>query len=341
MLKAAIVGATGYTGEELIRLLIDHPKIKITSLTAKIEKASSISEIFPRFTGKIEMECANLKDIAKVAAESQVVFLALPHRVSMNIAPEFLKLGKKVIDLSADYRLKNIALYEQWYKARHGSPSLVDSAVYGLPELYRKEIKKAKLIANPGCYPTGIILALAPFLKEGLADHPDIIVDSKTGLTGAGRRAALELHFSEVAENFKAYKINQHQHSPEINQELTRLAGYPIKITFVPHLAPVNRGILNTIYFKKAKKITLKNILSIFRDFYKDEPFVRIKTAGQFPQLKEVIETNFCDIGIWSEEISERIIIVSAIDNLTKGAAGQAVQNMNIMFNFQETAGLL
>ena len=341
MLKVAIVGATGYTGEELVKILIDHPEVKITSLTAKIDQACSISDVFPRFCGKIDLQCTNLEDVAEAASGSQVVFLALPHRVSMNIAPEFLKLGKKVIDLSADYRLKDIALYEHWYKARHSSPSLVKNAVYGLPELYREEIRGARLIANPGCYPTGIILALAPLLKKGLIEHSDIIIDSKTGLTGAGRRAAMELHFSEITENFKAYKINQHQHSPEINQELTKLAKHPVKITLVPHLAPINRGILNTIYLKKAKKAALKDVLDIFKEFYKNEPFVRIKARGRFPQLKEVIRTNFCDIGIWAEEDSKRIIIVSAIDNLAKGAAGQAVQNMNIMFGFEETTGLL
>ncbi|MEA3329104.1 MAG: N-acetyl-gamma-glutamyl-phosphate reductase [Candidatus Omnitrophota bacterium] len=341
MLKVAIVGATGYTGEELVKILIDHPEAEITSLTAKIDQACRISDVFPRFCGKIDLECANLEDIAEVASKSQVVFLALPHRVSMSIAPEFLKLGKRVIDLSADYRLRDIALYEQWYKARHSSPSLAEEAVYGLPELYREEIKKAKLIANPGCYPTGIILALAPLLEKGLIDHSDIIIDSKTGLTGAGRKAAIELHFSEITENFKAYKINQHQHLPEINQELTKLAKHPVKITFVPHLAPINRGILSTIYLNETKKTALKDLLDIFKNFYKNEPFVRIKAEGQSPQLKEVVETNFCNIGIWASQDSRRIIIISAIDNLGKGAAGQAVQNMNIMFGFQETAGLI
>ena len=341
MLKVAIVGATGYTGEELIRLLVDHPKVKITSLTAKIDKPQNISEIFPKFLGKIDLQCANLENIDDVAADSQVVFLALPHRVSMKFASRFLQLGRRVIDLSADYRLKNTALYETWYKAVHTSPELVQKAVYGLPELYRTEIKKADLIANPGCYPTGIILGSAPLLNKDFIDLSEIIIDAKTGLSGAGRKAALDLHFSEITGNLKAYKINQHQHMPEISQELAKLAGESVGIVFVPHLAPLNRGILNTIYFKKSRKMGLREALDLYKDFYKDEPFIRINPAGQFPQIKEVFETNFCDIGIWTEENSDRLIVISTIDNLGKGAAGQAVQNMNIMYNFKETTGLI
>ncbi len=341
MLKVAIVGATGYTGEELIRLLVDHPKVKITSLTAKIDKPQNISEIFPRFLGKIDLQCADLENIDDVAADSQVVFLALPHRVSMKFASRFLQLGRRVIDLSADYRLKNTALYETWYKAVHTSPELVQKAVYGLPELYRTEIKKADLIANPGCYPTGIILGSAPLLNKDFIDLSEIIIDAKTGLSGAGRKAALDLHFSEITGNLKAYKINQHQHMPEISQELAKLAGESVGIVFVPHLAPLNRGILNTIYFKKSRKMGLREALDLYKDFYKDEPFIRINPAGQFPQIKEVFETNFCDIGIWTEENSDRLIVISTIDNLGKGAAGQAVQNMNIMYNFKETTGLI
>jgi len=341
MLKVAIVGATGYTGEELIRLLVDHPKVKITSLTAKIDKPQNISEIFSRLSGRIDLQCADLESVDDVAAISQVVFLALPHRVSMKFAPQFLQLGRKVIDLSADYRLKDTELYEKWYKVVHSSPDLVQKAVYGLPELYRAEIKKADLVANPGCYPTGIILGSAPLLKNGFVDVSDIIIDAKTGLSGAGRKAALDLHFSEITGNLKAYKINQHQHMPEISQELTNLAGESVKIVFVPHLVPLNRGILSTIYFKKSRKMGLEEALDLYKDFYKDEPFVRVKPSGQFPQIKEVFETNFCDIGIWTEQQSDTLIVISAIDNLGKGAAGQAVQNMNIMYNFKETAGLL
>lgn len=340
MLKVAIVGATGYTGEELVRLLVDHPKVEIASLTAKVERPQDISDIFPKFAKKLRMECANL-DIDEVAEKCSLVFLALPHTVSMEVAPRFLELGKKVIDLSADYRLGDIETYEKWYGARHKSSGLIARAVYGLPEFYREKIREADLIANPGCYPTGIILACAPLIKEKVVDLAQIIVVSYSGLTGAGRKGTMAFHFSEVSENLKPYKVNQHQHMPEMDQELTKLAGHPVKVTFVPHIAPISRGIMNTIFLRKRETISLDHVIEKFSDFYRDEPFVRIKASGNFPQIKDVVKTNYCDIGCWTDETTANLIVTSAIDNLTKGAAGQAIQNMNIMAGFDETLGLV
>ncbi len=339
MLRVAIVGATGYTGEELVRILVDHPKAQITSLTAKIDQPRDIAEIFPKLSGKISMVCDNLV-VDEVRTKCDLAYLALPHKVSMEVAPKFLKAGVKVVDLSADYRLKDVGTYEKWYGAGHKNPELVARAVYGLPELYRDKIRKAELVANPGCYPTNIILACAPLVKEGLIDPAQIIVDSYSGLTGAGRRASMELQFSEVGENLRAYKVDQHQHAPEIDQELTKLAGCEVKITFVPHLAPINRGILSTIYLRKKEDFSLEGVIKLVLDFYKGEPFVRIKASGFFPQVRDVVGTNYCDIGCWTEGDRPNIIVISAIDNLTKGAAGQAVQNMNIMYGFQESLGL-
>lgn len=341
MVRVAIVGATGYTGEELIRILVDHPEAEIVSLTAKIDQPQDIADIFPKLSGKISMECSNNLDVNGIAARCDLAFLALPHRVSMEVAPRFLGLGKRVIDLSADYRLRDIATYEKWYGAKHKDPEQVNKAVYGLPEVYRDAIRTADLVANPGCYPTGIILACAPLIKEAVIKLDQIVADSKSGLTGAGRKGLIDLHFSEVSENIRPYKVNQHQHMPEIDQELTKLAGSAVKIVFVPHVVPINRGILSTIYFKKRKDINLNQVIKIYRNFYKDEPFVRIKGVGSFPQIRDVVETNYCDIGCWTDETHTNIIVVSAIDNLTKGAAGQAVQNMNIMYGLAETLGLV
>ena len=336
MVKASVVGATGYTGEELVHLLAGHADVAITSLSAIVEKPTNISEIFPRFKGKLDIVCKGL-DVAEVIKSSDVIFLALPHTVSMQFAPEFLKAGKKVIDLSADYRLPG-DVYKKWYGKSHTDAENLKKAVYGLPELYRKEIKGADFVANPGCYPTGVILAIAPLVKNCVVELGSIIVDSKSGITGAGRKASLGLLFGEIADNSKAYKIGSHQHTPEINQELSKLAGSDIEILFVPHVIPVRRGILSTIYLKPKKKMAQKDIDKLYGDFYKDEPFVRFPGNGAMPELKNVVCTNFCDIG--AKLAGETIVMVSAIDNLTKGAAGQAVQNMNIMCGFDEKEGL-
>ena len=337
-LKVAVVGATGYAGFELVKILLGHPEVKVTSVSGKIEKAEKISDIFPVLKGRLELVCGdvNAQEINKTA---DFVFLALPHKVSMAFAPDFLKAGKKVVDLSADYRIKDTAVYERWYAAKHTSPDLLKDAVYGLPELYKGKIKEAKFIANPGCYPTGAILGCAPLIDRKLVDLNQIIIDAKSGVTGAGRTPSLGLLFAETNENFKAYKINQHQHMPEIDQELSNLAGSKISVTFTPHLAPMNKGILSTIYFTLTKETTAAALIDIYKGFYKDAPFVRVLEEGAFPETKNVYSTNFCDIGI--KVAGKRAIVITAIDNLWKGAASQAVQNMNLMQGFDETLGLI
>ncbi|MFA4889015.1 MAG: N-acetyl-gamma-glutamyl-phosphate reductase [Candidatus Omnitrophota bacterium] len=339
MLNVGIIGATGYAGEELISLLLRHEGVRITSISAKIPQPQDISDIFPKLKGKIKLICKE-PDIKEIIKLTDLVFLALPHTVSMELAPLLLKAGKRVIDLSADYRFADTAVYEKFYQTKQKDPANLAQAVYGLPEIYRAKIKGAKLIANPGCYPTASILGLAPLLALGQVDLASIIIDAKSGVTGAGRKLAEGFLFSEINEDFKAYKVNAHQHAPEINQELSKLAGKKVSVTFVPHLLPLNRGILATIYVKKGAKAAKKgqSLIDLYRKFYKLEPFVRIKKERQFPRLKDVVGTNFCDIGIKEEGGS--VIIISAIDNLLKGASGQAVQNMNIACGFAENTAL-
>lgn len=336
MLNISVVGATGYTGEEIVKILSGHSGVKIKTLSAIIDKPTKISDLFPALSGKCDIICKGL-DVDEVLSSCDLVFLALPHKVSMRFAPRFLRYGKKVIDLSADYRLP-AKVYKEWYGQEHKDKKNIEKAVYGLPELYRKDIKKASLIANPGCYPTSVILAAAPLVKEGLVELNDVIADSKSGVTGAGRKSSLSLIFSEVNESLKAYKVNVHQHKPEINQELTKLSGKDIDVVFTPHLIPINRGILSTLYFKLKIETTPKKLISVYEEFYKGEPFVRILQDG-LPQVRDVVNTNFCDIGL--SITGKRAIVVSCIDNLTKGAAGQAVQNMNIMCGFDEKEGLI
>ena len=338
MIKAAVIGATGYAGEELIRILLKHPEIEICDLVAKIERSTPISSIFPWLENKLDLECNSRIDVEAISKNSDVIFLALPHRVSMEIAPSFLSAGKKVIDFSADYRLKNLNEYQKWYGVTHKSKEFVKDSVYGLCELNKENIKKAQLIANPGCYPTGAILACVPFLKTDLVE-PDIIIDAKAGTSGAGRTPAMSLLYSEVSENLKAYKVCNHQHSPEITQELQLQAKGKVHISFVPHLVPMNRGILSTIYMSLKKNISVFEAVDVLKKFYQGEPFIRVKQADMFPEIKDVRNSNFCDIGIKIDQ--KRLIAVAAIDNLVKGAAGQAVQNCNIMFGIEETMGLL
>jgi N-acetyl-gamma-glutamyl-phosphate reductase len=341
MINVGILGATGYAGEELIDILLRHPFVRITNLSAKIEKALPISDIFPKFKGRIDVVCKE-PDIKEIIEKCDLAFLALPHTVSMEIVPALLRANKAVIDLSADYRLKDVKIYEEFYKTKHKDRGHLAQAIYGLPEIYRAKIKNSRLIANPGCYPTVSILALAPLVAFNLIDLSSIIIDAKSGVTGAGRKSAQEFFFSEINEDFRAYKINIHQHMPEINQELSNLAGKKIKVTFVPHLLPLNRGILATIYINTIESLKsgkTQNLTTLYKKFYKNEPFVRIKEGTDYPKLKDVIKTNYCDICINNN--SDKIIIVSAIDNLLKGAAGQAVQNMNIMYGFAEYTGLL
>ncbi len=341
MIKVGIAGATGYTGIELIRILLDHPEAKITKLAAKMDgKPQKISNIFPSLKGRIDLVCTDL-DISDMAKESDLIFLALPHKVSLKFVPQFIKLGKKVIDLSADFRFDDLKLYEEWYTSHtEESKELNSQAVYGLPELYKEKIKKANLIANPGCYPTSVILGVVPLLVNKLVETENIIADSLSAASGAGRAPSMSAHYPECNENVKAYSIATHRHTPEIEQELSKLAKKEIKISFTPHLLPMNRGILSTIYLNLVKKTKEEEIIKLYQNFYKNEPFVRVLEKGIFPETRNVQDSNYCDIGIKIDERTNRVIIISAIDNLVKGASGQAVQNMNIMYGFKETLGL-
>jgi len=339
MLKVAIVGASGYTGLELIRILHCHPEVAVTCLTSEQSAGKSISEIFPTLRGRCDMLLENLEPV-RVAEKADLVFTALPHKAAMEVAPTFLKLGKKVIDLSADYRLTDPAVYGEWYEP-HMNPAYLKKAVYGLPEIRRTKIKAAKLVANPGCYPTSIILGLAPLLKKGLIRPQSIIADSASGVTGAGRSAKVDSLYCEVNEGYKAYGVGGvHRHTPEIEQELSLLAGVPLKVTFTPHLVPMDRGILSTIYAAPLEELTTAKLIKLYEEFYEGEPFVRILPQGCLPSTSFVRGSNFCDIAPMVDMRTGRIIVVSAIDNLVKGASGQAVQNMNLICGFPETTGL-
>ncbi len=337
-MKAAIFGASGYTGQELIRILLGHPGVDLVAVTSRRFESKPVAEIFPSLYGLTSLKYINAApaDIAKIC---DIVFLALPHGISMEIAPVFIQAGKKVIDLSADYRLRDVSTYEEWY-AKHTSAGILKDAVYGIPELYRQKIKDATLVANPGCYPTSIILGLAPALKNRLLDVNTIIADSASGVSGAGREPQTSSLFCEVDGGFKAYKVGKHRHTPEIEQELNILAGEKFAISFTPHLLPVKRGILSTIYANLKTDIALPELYALYSSFYKQEKFVRICPPGSFPNISAVCGSNFCDIGLTIDLRTKRVIIVSAIDNLVKGAAGQAVQNMNVLCNWEEDTGL-
>jgi N-acetyl-gamma-glutamyl-phosphate reductase len=339
MIRVGIVGITGYTGEELLKILLKHKQAKIAVLAGRsTSEVRSVRELYPHL-GDTGLATESL-DIASTAQRTDVVFLALPHRVSFEIVPEFMRQGKKVIDLSADFRLNNSSVYEKWYGGKHTAHELLAQAVYGLPELYREKIRTASLIANPGCYPTTVLLGLAPAIRSGLVDVSSIIIDSKSGISGAGRKSVAE-YFKNEHPNFKAYNIaGGHRHIPEIEQELGKIAGEKTVVTFSPHIIPVERGMLSTIYVTLREKKSTAEIVALYREFYRDEPFVRVLAEGQVPGTKNVVNTNFCEIGLKVDERAGRLVIVSAIDNLVKGASGQAVQNMNIMFGFDEKEGL-
>jgi len=339
MLKVAIVGASGYTGVELLRILHCHPEAAVTCVTSERSAGKKVSDIFPGLLGRCDLLLENLEPV-RVAGKADFIFTALPHKAAMEVVPTFLEMGKQVVDLSADYRLQDAREYEKWYEP-HMSPALLKKAVYGLPELKRARIAGADLVANPGCYPTSVILGLAPLLKKKLIDPASIIADSKSGVTGAGRSAKVDNLYCEVNEGFKAYGVGGvHRHIPEIEQELSHLAGKKLVITFTPHLVPMDRGILSTIYAVPGAPVTTAELLKLYNYFYKGEPFVRILPEGNFPSTAFVRGSNFCDIGLSVDGRSGRVIVVSAIDNLMKGASGQAVQNMNIMCGFPETMGL-
>ncbi len=338
MIKAGVYGASGYTGQELLRLLLRHPQVEIAAITSRQNKGIPLARVFPGFQGLTDLTFADYAP-EEMAAFCDVIFLALPHSVSMQAAPLFLAAGRKVIDLSADFRLRDVKTYEKWY-GTHSAPDLLNKAVYGLPELYRKAIAGSTFIANPGCYPTSVILGLAPLLKAHCLDPASIIVDSKSGVSGAGREPQTGTLYCEVSEGFKAYNVGRHRHTPEMEQELSLLAGGDITLSFSPHLLPVSRGILSTIYAKLAKKATAVELLALYRDFYDGEKFITLYGDGLLPNIAAVRGTNYCHLGLVVDDRTQRVVIISTLDNLVKGAAGQAIQNMNIMFGCPEDAGL-
>jgi len=337
--KAAIVGASGYSGQELIRLLLQHPHVEMTHFTSRQYAGKSVADVFPRFRGRISATFVE-PNVDRIAADA--VFLALPHGVAAEFAPALLRKGIKVLDLSADFRLKSAAVYREFYEHEHPAPELLNHAVYGLPELHREEIRKAGLVACPGCYPTSIILGVAPALKNGLAKPEGIVAASLSGISGAGRKVADEFLFTECNESVRAYGIPKHRHLGEIEQELSLLAGANVVISFAPHLVPLNRGIVSTIYldcFTAAHAAATNDALAVYREFYEREPFVRVTPS--LPDTKNVEATNFCDISVRVDPRTNRLIVVTAIDNLAKGAAGQAVQCLNLVCGYEETTGLV
>lgn len=338
MIRVGIIGASGYTGVELARILANHPDVSLTVATSRQYAGKPLAKIFPNLQGVVDIVCEDTA-VEDLLERADLFFTAVPHQTAMAIVPQLLEAGKKVVDLSADFRIHDAAVYEHWYQA-HTAPQYLDEAVYGLPELHREKIKDSRLVANPGCYPTSIILGAAPLLKEGLIEPETLVADSKSGTSGAGRAAQTGTLYCEVADGFRAYKVGEHRHTPEIEQEVSLLCGKDVVLSFTPHLVPMSRGILSTIYAKAVKSLSGVELQQLYSEFYKNEFFVRVCESGVYPATQYVRGSNFCDIGFKFDERTGRVVIVSAIDNLVKGAAGQAVQNMNLLCDFPEAQGL-
>lgn len=338
MINVAIVGATGYTGMELIKILSKHSKVRLTALTTRQEKEIPVFSLIPSLSLKQPLFIKNYS-YEEVSKKADVVFLCLPHTETVEAAYFFRKAGKIVIDLSADFRLKEALSYEKAYGVKHNRPEMLQQSVYGLSEFYRSKIKKSDFISNPGCYPTSILLPLIPLLEADVISLDGIVADSKSGVSGAGKKLSEATHFCQANENFLAYKVGRHQHQPEIEQGLSLAAGKSVKLTFVPHLLPLTRGILSTIYCHRKKGVASEKITQVLEKAYAKEFFVRFRGENNFPSLSDVQHTNFCDVGVFSSRESSQVIVVSAIDNLVKGASGQAVQNMNIRCGFSENEG--
>ena len=337
MIKVGIVGGTGYTGVELLRLLAQHPSVEIATITSRGDAGSPVSAMFPNLRGWVDLAfedpaTANLK-------ACDVVFFATPNGIAMQQAPALLDAGVRVIDLAADYRIKDVAVWEKWYGMKHASPDWVEQAVYGLPEVNREAIRSARLVANPGCYPTAVQLGFAPLLAAGLVDEDSLIADTKSGVSGAGRKAEVSSLFSEASDNFKAYGVPGHRHLPEIRQGLARVSGKSVGLTFVPHLTPLIRGIHATLY-AQLKSDADVDFQGIFERYYADEPFVDILPPKSHPETRSVRAANLCRIAVHRPQGGNTLVVLSVIDNLVKGAAGQAVQNMNIMLGLPEKEGL-
>lgn len=338
MIKAGIIGATGYAGSELVRLLSSHPQAEIEVITSQSYKGKNYSDVFENYR-HTDLICEE-ENIDKMAEKCDVIFLALPHGVASKKINKKILEKTKIIDLGADYRLKDLEVYDKWYKTEHMSKELVKEAVYGLCEINRNDIKDKRLIANPGCYTTCSILSLYPLFKEKIINFKSVVIDAKSGATGAGRGLSIPNHYCELNESVKAYKIAGHRHTPEIEEQLSYAAGEQIILNFTPHLMPMDRGILATCYAELNKEYSYNDIKEIYNKYYGNEYFIRITKENVFPETKWVKGSNFCDIGFTIDKRTNRIIVVGAIDNLVKGAAGQAVQNMNILFNIDEKTGL-
>ncbi len=338
-LRVAVVGGSGYTGVELLRLLVGHPGVSLTLVTSESYAGRAVAEAFPHLTGLLPLTYRKL-DAAEVARSADVAFLALPHKVSMTVGADLVHRGMRVVDLSADFRLRDPAVYAEWYGTVHVAGDLLPKAVYGLPEVYRREIAGASLVATPGCYPTGALLGLLPLIRAQSVDLDSIVVDAISGTSGAGRKLDLPLHFSECDENLKAYQVARHRHTPEIEQELSRWAGREVTISFTPHLAPAIRGILSTLYATLLTTRTVTQLHELYQGQYRAEPFVSVLPEGSLPETKQVVGSNRCLVGLSVDPRTRRVIVVTALDNLVKGAAGAAVQCMNLMAGLDETTGL-
>ena len=336
MIDVAILGATGYAALELIRILLRHPEVRLTALTTRQEGAPPIGAVHPSLQGRLDLRCEDLTP-AQAAERAQFAFCALPHVASMEAVPALLAGGCRVVDLSADYRLNDPAVYEDWYGHVHTDPTRLGATVYGLPELFAENIPESELVANPGCYTSTAILGLAPLLQEGLIEPAGICIDAKSGVSGAGRSPKLTAHFPECNESVSAYNVGRHRHRPEIDQVLSQLSGKEVQVVFTPHLIPMDRGILCTIYARPTRTATEDELLETFRRFYAGKPFVRV--VEHLPSTKDVSGTNYCDITVRTTR--GQVIVLACLDNLIKGAAGVAVQNFNLMHGFEETTALL
>lgn len=335
MIRVAIIGASGYTGAESVRILLRHNEAELTYLTALPAECGAVQDVFPQFKGRCALQIEPL-DLDKLADLADVALCCLPHKVSMGFVPKLLDAGLKVIDFSADYRLKDVNVYEQFYNVKHTDTANLARAVFGLPELFREQIKGSVLVANPGCFPTGTVLAIAPLLKKGLIETSSIIVNAVTGTSGAGNNPSSKFHFPNMNENLFAYGIGTHRHMPEMEQIAGDIAGCDVRILFQPHVGPFDRGILSTVYCQPKKNLSNEELSKLYKDFYADEPFVQI--CNDAPAVKDVAGTNYCHIFVTC--VKGKIVCFSAIDNLVKGASGQAIQNMNIVFGLEETLGL-
>ncbi len=337
MVRVAIAGASGYTGFELIRILCSHPEAKLTAITSRAQAGQRVDDFYPALRKHCDLVFHD-PDPDELARDAELVFTALPHQAAMELVPELLNRGLKVVDLSADYRFRNADVYEAWYQ-RHKTPDLLAEAVYGLPEFYRDRIRAARLVGNPGCYPTSVILAAAPAIVRKLINPHSLIADSKSGVSGAGRGASLGTHFCEVNDGFRAYKVAEHRHTPEIEQELSFLAGESLKITFTPHLVPMTRGILSTVYAALQDGVSTADVDEAFSSLYRTAAFVRL-CGKDLPSTLQVRGTNYCDLSWRIDERTRRLIVVSVIDNLARGASAQAICNMNLMSGMPEEMGI-